>query len=97
MCLFTVFYRVSFLSNLLLLYLYSHPLPATPITQTCAQIGDELLYRWIKDAHEYGAELPDGTGKSVMVLGADEVKDASGTVVREATTGLQTPEGEGDK
>eukprot|EP00904_Undaria_pinnatifida_P011263 jgi/Undpi1/7267/HiC_scaffold_22.g09740.m1 len=54
------------------------------------EISDELLYRWILDADDYGAALPDGNGNSDWVLGVDEVKDASGAVEREATPGLRT-------
>lgn len=63
--------------------------PHTPLKPQRAQISDELLYRWILDADDYGAALPDGNGNSDWVLGV-EVKDASGAVEREATPGLRT-------
>lgn len=47
------------------------------------QIEDDLLYRWMKDASDYDADLPRGGATlSKLVAGEKEVKNEAGEVTR---------------
>lgn len=48
------------------------------------QIEDGLLYRWMKDADDYGADLPRADGLWELVTGKEEKKNEAGEVTRPA-------------
>lgn len=48
------------------------------------QIEDGLLYRWMKDADDYGADLKRADGLWKLVAGEKEKKNEAGEVTRPA-------------